>query len=212
MYYMSSFNNIHNIITFWDEPTISMDYDEHPCHEIIKQNWKENIIPNMILSSATLPKQHEIMSVIQDFTGKFDGTISESESSYAIKVHSILSDDCKKTISLINTDGYVELPHLKYSDYDKILTSVSHCQQYPTLLRYFDLQEVSAFIYYIHINNLCTRELYSFENVFPSLHDVNMKNIKLHYLNILKNIDQNNWKNIYDYFQKTREYARRART
>ena len=55
---MSAFNKPEDIITYWDEPTITMDYAEHDLHKVIKKNWKENIIPNVVLSSATLPKMH----------------------------------------------------------------------------------------------------------------------------------------------------------
>ena len=34
MYYMMAFNNKNNIITYWDEPTITLDYEDHTCHEI----------------------------------------------------------------------------------------------------------------------------------------------------------------------------------
>ena len=40
MYYMLSFNKANNIITYWDEPTITLDYDNHELHKIIKENWK----------------------------------------------------------------------------------------------------------------------------------------------------------------------------
>ena len=30
MHYMNAFNNKNNIILSWDEPTISLDYEEHP--------------------------------------------------------------------------------------------------------------------------------------------------------------------------------------
>ena len=196
MYYMVSFNKRENIITYWDEPTISMDYDDHPCHEIIHRNWSKNIIPNMVMSSATLPKQHEIVDVLQDFKCKFDGAI----------VHTIQSDDCKKTIPIINTSGEVELPHFMYKDYDQVLSSVAHCESYPTILRYFDLYEVSRFIAYIHRNELCNSSRYELDNIFTTIGDVKMNVIKTHYLNLLKHIDPENWDRIYAYFIETRKY------
>jgi hypothetical protein len=53
MYYMLAFNSASNIILYWDEPTITMDYGEHEFHSIIRNNWKKNLIPNVFLSSAT---------------------------------------------------------------------------------------------------------------------------------------------------------------
>jgi hypothetical protein len=40
MYYMLAFNpGHHEMVTYWDEPTITMDYSNHEFHETIKQNW-----------------------------------------------------------------------------------------------------------------------------------------------------------------------------
>ena len=69
---MLEFNNKENIITYWDEPTISMDYKDHPLHEYSKNIWRMNKIPQIILSSATLPSLKEIPEVVQDFKVKFE--------------------------------------------------------------------------------------------------------------------------------------------
>ena len=101
MHYMLAFNDTSQIITYWDEPTITMDYDIHPFHEIIKRNWDENLIQNMVLSSATLPKQHELTETISDFKDKFpDATI-----------FNIVSHDCRKSIPIINRFG-VSIPQV----------------------------------------------------------------------------------------------------
>ena len=71
MRYMKAFNPVENMITYWDEPTITMDYDSHPFHEIIQQNWAENVVPNIVLSSATLPREAEIRDVVADYRGSF---------------------------------------------------------------------------------------------------------------------------------------------
>ena len=55
MNYMCAFNEEKDIIWYWDEPTITLDYQEHEFHEILERNWKQNRIPNVVLSSATLP-------------------------------------------------------------------------------------------------------------------------------------------------------------
>ena len=38
MLYMLAFNAREDIILYWDEPTITMDYDEHDCHDTIHKN------------------------------------------------------------------------------------------------------------------------------------------------------------------------------
>jgi len=182
MLYMMAFNAVENLVVYWDEPTISLDYEEHELHQIIHRNWNENLIPNMILSSATLPKQHEMSETISNFNEKFQGA----------KIHSIVSHDCKKTIPLINKYGYIVLPHSLSEDYDEVMKMVSHCENNQTLLRYFDLDETVRCIMHLEKSN------YIPENVkilrrFSSLDDINLHNIKMHYLQILKKIVKGTW-------------------
>ena len=190
MFYMASFNDINNIITYWDEPTITMDYKHHELHTIIKNNWKKNIIPNFILSSATLPKLHELTHTIADFKEKFPESI----------IHNIVSYDCRKTIPLINNDGYIVMPHYLHEDYSNIIETVTHCEENLSLLRYFDLKEASEFIYYVETNKL-NKSSARFERNFASIDDIDMTQIKLYYLKVLKNIIPSSWSTIYNYFK-----------
>ena len=194
MYYMLAFNKAKDIITYWDEPTITMDYTNHDLHKIIKQNWKENVIPNMILSSATLPKMHELTQTITDFHAKF----KESN------INSIVSHDCRKTIPLINNNGFVVMPHYLESDYNKMIDIVKHCEENLTLLRYFDLKESSEFISYVERNGLNNARS-KFDRNFASIDDIDMKSIKLHYLRVLKGISSEKWMQIYNHFSLLRK-------
>ena len=189
MFYMASFNNINDIVTYWDEPTITMDYQNHDLHKIIKKNWKQNIIPNFVLSSATLPKIHELTQTISDFKYKFP----EAD------IINIVSHDCRKTIPLINNNGYVVMPHYLHENYNDILEVVAHCEDNLTLLRYFDLKEASEFIYYVETNNY-NKTSSKFDRNFASVYDIDMKSIKLYYLKILKNIIPSFWSQIYNNF------------
>ena len=189
MFYMASFNNINDIVTYWDEPTITMDYQNHDLHKIIKKNWKQNIIPNFVLSSATLPKIHELTQTISDFKYKFPDA----------DIINIVSHDCRKTIPLINNNGYVVMPHYLHEDYNDILEVVRHCEDNLTLLRYFDLKEASEFIYYVESNNY-NKTSSKFDRNFASVYDIDMKSIKLYYLKILKNIIPSFWSEIYKNF------------
>ena len=194
MYYMRSFNPIENLITYWDEPTITMDYDTHEFHEIINNNWKKNIIPNMVLSSATLPHQDEIMDTIMDFKSTFDGA----------ELHNIVSYDCKKTIPIINKEGYAELPHFIFENYNDLQASIVHCEKYKTLLRYLDLTEAINLITYVNKNKMLTQNRFYIEHYFQDIDHVTMKNIKVYYLVVLKNINPDLWLELYVYFQKNR--------
>jgi hypothetical protein len=193
MYYMLAFNNASDIVTYWDEPTISLDYDNHDLHKIIKKNWSENIIPNMVLSSATLPKENELQLTISDFQEKFKNT----------KIHNIVSHDCKKTIPLINNNGYIVMPHYLSENYNEILSIVENCENNLSLLRYFDLNETAKFICYIEENSLGSPKA-RFNRHFASIDDIDMKNIKIFYLKVLKNINKDKWENIYNHFIENR--------
>ena len=193
MYYMLSFNKSHEIITYWDEPTITLDYENHELHKIIKRNWKENIIPNFVLSSATLPKMHELTQTVADFQDKFPNS----------EIYNIVSHDCRKTIPLINNNGYVVMPHYLHEDYHKILEVVSHCEENLTLLRYFDLKETSKFIHYVETNGY-SKGSSKFDRNFASVNDIDMKSIKLYYLKVLKNITPTAWAIVFNYFKLSR--------
>ena len=195
MYYMLSFNSAESIITYWDEPTITLDYDEHSFHEMIHKNWSENIIPNIVLSSATLPKIHELPDTTNDFITKFEGST----------VYNIVSHECRKSIPILNKSGYVILPHYISDSYDKILEIVKHCENYLTLLRYFDLKEVIVFINYIVNEHELIPKNLNLKRYFSSLDDIDMKNIKLYYLKILKSINKENWAFIHNEFINKRK-------
>jgi hypothetical protein len=196
MYYMLAFNKPDDVITYWDEPTISLDYEDHDLHKIIQQNWKKNIIPNMVLSSATLPKLHELSETIADFNIKFP----------SCKIFNIESHDCRKTIPLIDNNGYVVTPHCLSEEYDDILKTVLHCEENLSLLRYLDLKETSDFIIYVEKNNY-VKSSSIISRSFSSVNDIDMKSIKMHYLKVLKNIKSGTWGAIYTYHKmyKTRK-------
>jgi hypothetical protein len=194
MYYMISHFSSTNIITYWDEPTITMDYDEHEFHKTIRQNWKENDIPTIVLSSATLPKDNELTQTIPDFLNKFIGA----------EICNIVSHDCKKSIPIVNKDGFVVLPHYLNDSYDGIVEIANHCSNYLTLLRYFDLKEVVEFITFVNKNNYANNRM-RLERHFEDLDSINMKNIKIYYINMLKNIVAINWTLVYRHFMDSRK-------
>jgi hypothetical protein len=139
MRYMMAFHPLDQLLMYWDEPTISLDYADHALHPIIHRNWSGNLIPNVVLSSATLPREDEIVGVIQDFKVKFSDKQPE--------VYSVISHDFKKSIPIVNQGGFIELPHYMFgADYNEVLECVEHCKMYKTLMRYFDLREILRFI------------------------------------------------------------------
>jgi len=183
-----------DLIMYWDEPTISMDYDSHELHEVIHRNWLENKVPNIVLSCATLPKEGEIMDTIQDFKVRFQGG----------EVHSIISYDCKKSISVLNKDGYSVLPHFLFSDYSLLQKSVCHCINNKTLLRYFDLNEIVRLIECVHSKNAIPERFYSAVYFGEDISNITMNSLKFYYLEVLQNIDQSMWPEIYNELSEKR--------
>jgi hypothetical protein len=186
MYYMRAFNPIDNLLTFWDEPTIGLDVEDHPLHEHIHALWRDNIVPNVVLSSATLPTAAEIGDTVTNFDTRFgggDGTCTTTISSH----------DCKKTIPLIDKAGFSVMPHyLSKDDYDVARASAHHCLANPTLLRYLDLEECVRFIAYAESNSYVGVR-HTISRRFAELSDVTMTNVKLQYINTVINIIPGCW-------------------
>jgi hypothetical protein len=125
MHYMLKFQPKEKILLYWDEPTIAMDVEEHPLHPIIHRLWKENVIPNVVLSSATLPAL--------DYRAFTTSTI------YTIK-----NGESNKTIQLVNPNHQLILPH--HLPFEEIPKVVEHLKSHGDLLKYVDLGSVVAFL------------------------------------------------------------------
>jgi hypothetical protein len=203
MMYMQSFFPVKDIIMYWDEPTIGLDVLEHPLHSLVRENWIGNKIPTIILSSATLPKAEELSVMINDLRDK-DFRTEDYTSMTPLQVHVIESHECKKTIALIDNKGYVTTPHTLCDEYDGILVMARHCRSNLTLLRYLDLSEIISFIIFVERQCFIPEGLYM-DNAFATIDDVNMMNIKLHYLTLLESIaPPERWKEIFTRLQAYR--------
>lgn len=189
MYYMMAFNKKDNLLTYWDEPTIGMDDEnaDNILHEITHRNWSENKIPNMVLSSATLPTTDELAPVINDFRSKFNNVV----------VTEINSHDCKKSITLLNKMGYCVCPHLLHEEYAKMIECVMYCHENKTLLRYFDLAEVVRMINHLTRTNMIPED-YVVDAYFDgSITNIRINSIKVYYLDLLRQIPEDQWSFIY---------------
>ena len=164
-------------------------------HKLVHNVWSKNQIPNIVLSCATLPKPDEIGGALQDFKAKFsyDNEIPE--------IHVIDSHDCKKTISLLNKDGKIVLPHLLFADYSTlIMDCVEHCELNRSLLRYFDVAEIVRFAEKVQS---FLREDMRIAKWFKSVNKVTLYSIKQYYLSILRELPADQWQNIYEYMTET---------
>lgn len=199
MNYMLAFKNAENIILYWDEPTISMDYNTHELHKTIHENWKENKIPNVVFSCATLPQEHEIVPVLMDFREKF----MDEENSDVI-IQTINSYDCKKSIPILTKEGYCAMPHTLFPKYEDLLECVKICESNKTLLRYFDLAEIVKFVSYINKSGFLPEGV-SINDYFQHISAITMDSMKLYYLELLKKIPETHWETIHTHFLHSME-------
>jgi len=204
MNYMLAYNADSRVITYWDEPTIALDVAEHPMHEFIHNNWSKNRVPNVVLSSATLPTTAELRPLIDDFCQKFEGA----------KVETIQSYDCKKSIPLVDSNGYIVMPHYLCGDDLSMLVCISkHCETHPTLLRYLDLQAISNFISYVNTTQSVDTDLL-IENTdyFGTIEDINITHIKMYYVQCLQHMAIDKWPAAVTHFRSHREHYYKGNT
>jgi hypothetical protein len=140
MLYMLSFFEKSKIILFWDEPTISMNYESHELHKHIVNIWEFNQIENIILSSATLPNQGELGIIISKFKAKYNGIVEYIE-----------TQDENTNITLLAPDGNIIMPHdIFNNDYEGFKTFVSNHGYSHS--KYLSIVECSDFLLYIYRN------------------------------------------------------------
>ena len=203
MYYMLNFNPEETLILYWDEPTISLDVPSHPLHPLIQNVWRENKLSKIILSCATLPKDTSILPFLEDYKEKFDGG----------KIHNVSSTDCKKTISLLDPQGKIVLPHSLFANYSDIESCLMNCEENGALLRYMDLREIILFVQFIMSSSSpILRSEYHPRNYFEnSVEGVTMQGIKCYYLKCLKWIGAEHWSRIQEFmstsFSQTRTHS-----
>uniref|UniRef100_A0A6C0KIG2 Helicase ATP-binding domain-containing protein n=1 Tax=viral metagenome TaxID=1070528 RepID=A0A6C0KIG2_9ZZZZ len=194
MNYMCAFNKPKDIVLFWDEPTISLDYKEHDFHPIINKNWRENRIPNVILSSATLPFLSDLNKLTDSFKSRFPNAIIKSINSHIFN----------RTISIIDKEGYVILPHNYYNDYADVKNCIKHINAKQQLLCYFDIRGISLFLQQIHSNKLIPNKKWNIDNYFKNISQINIENIKLYYIFLLERLEEQ-WNDICKLVKENRE-------
>ena len=160
---------------YWDEPTIGLDRAEHPLHPVLREVWRENYIPYVVLSSATLPAPADVAPVLANYAARF-----------GLPVTPIHSYDTKKSIQLLNADNQVELPHHQCPTHDVMLVSAAHIAANLTLLRYLDLESVVGFL-----------KRTGAPIAFQHVSEVTPTAIKLLYLQQLRQIPAAQWPEIY---------------
>ena len=192
MNYMLAFNEKEDMLWYWDEPTITLDYDDHEFHPILSNNWNKNEIPNIILSSATLPNMDDIMPMTTSFKHKFQTN----------NVEEIISYECKKSIPILNANGEIIMPHLLYDNFKELKKCARHIENNKTILRHIDVHEMVKLIYYVNKNNLIN-DNYKIDNYFEKVSDITIINLKIYYLRILTLL-KNSYKKVHKIFKENR--------
>jgi hypothetical protein len=182
MNYMMAFtDDVNDIVMYWDEPTISLDYEQHDLHRLISKTWTENLIPNIVLSSATLPQENDLADFIRDVkANNFD-------------VYRVFSQDFKKTIPVLSEENKVSMPHLVANNVEELVTSANHCLTHNSIMRYIDIGEASRFILMVKKSKdkilkeeaLGNKSL-DFDVVFPTIEKVTLHTIKTYYCELLR--------------------------
>lgn len=193
MRYMLAFNPAERLVTYWDEPTITMDYESHELHSIIHENWTQNQIPNMVLSCATLPHEEEIQDTLADFRARFDA-----------EIHTIQSYDCRKSIPMLTKDGFCAMPHTLYDSYEDLAECVRHCVKNKTMLRYFDLSEIVGFLFYVNEKGFVP-ERFHMKNYFADIADITMNSLKIYYLEVLQRLKKDDWPKIHSHMKSVQK-------
>ena len=192
MNYMLAFNEPEELVWYWDEPTITLDYDQHEFHEILQRNWQQNDVPNVVLSSATLPNMDEILPMTRSFQQKFE----------THNVEEIISYECKKSIPILDANGHIVMPHYIYKEFKKLRKCARHIEKNKTILRHIDVEDMVKFIYYVNKKKYVTCE-YLINNYFENVSDITIINLKIYYLRLLVLV-KDNYTAIYNKFNENR--------
>lgn len=171
MNYLVAFKPADKIVLYWDEPTISLDYNSHEFHPIIQTIWEQNTVEHIVLSSATLPSQEELAPFIASLRRKHPG----------LRSFSINSSECARTIPIIGPDGRDMLPHAVYSSHLKASVCAEHCKKCPTVTRHLGLTGIGEFMLAADKH---VPEASRLAEVFPSLVDITATSLKNHYLDL----------------------------
>lgn len=185
--YMLSFFKKDDIVIFWDEPTITMDYESHSLHQDIRQIWEINTIPNVILSSATLPNETDLKDVIQKYTTKFTTDKVKAEHYY------IETLDETTNITLTDTNGHIVMPHNLFETHAEIVDFIKvHGKSH---MKFLSLTECSMFI-------LKATNMENILNEFSLLSSVNSQKIRMYYYKVIEEFDSDIWQSFIQEYNK----------
>jgi hypothetical protein len=187
MLYLLAYSKKENVVLFWDEPTIMMDKVTSEHHEIIKKVCQINKIPNIILSSATLPSRNQLIDMETSFLKTFD---------HDSKIFSVTNYDTMTNISLLDASGKMILPHTYFKNHDDLKLFLG--KDIKKYYKFFSCQNCSKFILFY-----CKSKQIDMTNYFTNYDSLCNIKIKDVYFDILKSFDTNDWNSIFNTFDMT---------
>ena len=176
MLYMTSFFEANSMVLFWDEPTITMDYETHDLHSSIEKLWSVNKIPNIILSSATLPNESDLAPMKQKYKDKYGGEVFYVE-----------SIDETTQITLLDSKGQIVMPHKVFQD-DKQSVEEFIEKHGLSHMKFLSLTECAEFI--VFFSKRYTQVKGMLDDEFPRVSSINSQKIRLFYYKVIQSLSQ----------------------
>jgi len=192
MLYMTSFFNKNEMFIFYDEPTMKMNEVDDDLHAVVKHIWDVNVIPNIILSSATLPSEHEMQPMIDRYLHKYSG-----------EIHYIDTYDETTNVSLLDSNGSVIMPHNVFTNVADIDTFIAAHGK--THMKFLSVTECATFILYLCKNVFNNTDIIL--EHFGAIQNINAKSIRELYYIVLMRIKKADYTFIlqnYDSFKRTK--------
>ncbi len=172
MLYMTSFFEASSMVLFWDEPTITMDYETHPLHASIAKVWEVNKIPNIVLSSATLPNQIDL----QELSAKY-------QSHYEGQVFYVESMDETTHITLLDSMGQIITPHKVFAkDREGAMLFVE--KHGLSHMKFLSLTECAEFILYFSKKYTIVGGWLN--DTFPTLASITSQQLRMFYYKVMQ--------------------------
>lgn len=187
MNYMKAFNDIYKIVLFWDEPTIGLDVPDHHLHNIISKNWKLNVIPNIVFSCATLPKQEKIQPIVTQFNVRFENSYIKYIESY----------DQTTNLMIYDEYGNILMPHMYFKNHDELCLFLDY--QGKKYYKFYNCNECAKFLlfYQSEIDSTFIDRLFG-----QTIMNMTMDKIKDVYVSCLKEIKDDSWISIQNKYIK----------
>ena len=141
---------------------IGLDNEDHYLHEVIQKNWNINVIPNVVFSCATLPKQNEITNIVEKFHSKFENAYFK------------YMDVCDQFSNVMIYDEYsnVIMPHNYFKNIEKMKSFLNY--QGTKYYKFYNCNNCAKFILFYH-ENFNKKYL---NEMFNELKHINMNYIK----------------------------------